>query len=163
MFFCFHKSPSCTCHSRFILISLLHVALLLRQAGASRNPSAAMADHFDALFEIGDAFFRYRLTDKNINDAPIYQSYYATDRNPDYPVNLGQLKFRTFEPVQNIEDEQWVEWQQFDTRRLRWEGSMLWHTHPISPIEEVSSPEDDTEAVVFTMVPTGPVFLYEEQ
>ena len=145
-----------------------------------------MADHFDALFEIGDAFFRYRLTDKNVNEAPIYQSYYSTDRNPNYclwlykcgdghwvslearkdcidPILLGQLKYRTAEPVQNIEDEQWVEWQQFDTRRLRWVGSMLWHTHPVSPIEEVSSPDFDTEAVVFTLVPTGPVFLYNEE
>ena len=84
------------------------------------------------------------------------------------PILLGQLKYRTAEPVQNIEDEQWVEWQQFDTRRLRWEGSVRWHTHPVSPIEEVSSPEHDSEGEAFTMVliPTGPQpwqFLYEEQ
>jgi len=140
-----------------------------------------MADHFDALIEIGDGFFRYRLTNKNVNGAPIYQSYYSTDRNPNNclwlyksrdghwismeapkdcidPVNLGQLKFRTFKQVQNIEDEQWIEWQRFDAPRLRWKGRMRWLTHPVSPIEEVSSPEHDSEGEAFTLVliPIGP-------
>jgi hypothetical protein len=113
-----------------------------------------MADHFDALFEIGD-LYRYRLTCKNVNGAPIYQSSRSTDRNDnnncvwlhtsqdghwiatkapktcDDPVNEGQPKFRTFTQVQNIEDEQWIEWQRFDTPKLRRKGKRRTMTHAL--------------------------------
>ena len=114
-----------------------------------------MADHFDALFfQIGDR--RYCLTSKNINGAPIYQSSRSIDRNDnnclwlyksrdghwistEAPkdcidlVHLGQLKFRTFKQVQNIEYGQWTYWQVFDARRLRWKGKRCILTHPATP------------------------------
>jgi len=116
-----------------------------------------MADHFDALFEIGDGWYRYRLTDKNVNGAPIHQSSRSTDRNDNNNclwlyksgdghwisteapkdcidlVHLGQLKFRTFKQVQNIEYGQWTYWQVFDARRLRWKGKTCILTHPATP------------------------------
>ena len=135
-----------------------NVALLLRQAVGSRNRCDAMADHFDALFEIGDGWYRYRLTNKNVNGAPIYQSSRSTDRNDNNnclwlyksqdghwisteapkdcvdPVNEGQPKFRTFKQVQNIEDEQWIEWQWFDAPKLRWKGKRRIMTHPLMSV-----------------------------
>jgi len=150
-----------------------------------------MAEPFDpstALFQIGEDKYgyKYRLTNKRSNGAPIYQCCCSTEANDNAnclwlyqsqdrhwiateapktcrdPVNEGQPKFRTIEQVRNIEEGQWLQWAWFEASSLSWwKDQMGFQTYPIMPLTaprviSVSSGPSGTTISVVSRAPNEP-------
>ena len=121
------------------------------QAGSP--PAAVMA-----LFQIGEDYYgyKYSMTNKKTNSAPIYQCCRSTNwtdhknclwlyksedghwiatkapKTCDDPVNEGQPKFRTCEQVHDIEEGQWLEWSWFHAPTSQWMDNMGFRTYPLT-------------------------------
>ena len=150
-----------------------------------------MAEPFDsseALFQIGEDKYGYkhRLTKKRSTGGPIYQCCRSTEVNDNTnclwlyqsqgghwisteadktcrdPVNEGQPKFRTIEPVRNIEEGQWLQWAWLEASTRLWKDQMGFQTYPIMPLTTAptrvisvsSAPSGTTISLVTRAPPT---------